>query len=145
MFGKKKTTSQIDKEQLELIENAQKRIKQKKRLYVHFVIFLIGSLVLILANLTLGIGKDVTLFGVDWFVYVVLLWLILLLYHTFNVFITHKFMGKAWEQQQLDTLVSKQRDRIDKLKQQLLEKEAQIAKNEVEDELTKKKRIDPPM
>jgi len=145
MFGKKKTTSQIDKEQLELIENAQKRIKQKKRLYVHFVIFLIGSLVLILANLTLGIGKDVTLFGVDWFVYVVLLWLILLLYHTFNVFITHKFMGKVWEQQQLDTLVSKQRDRIDKLKQQLLEKEAQIAKNEVEDELTKKKRIDPPM
>ena len=29
MFGKKKQTSTIDKDQLELIENAQKRIKQK--------------------------------------------------------------------------------------------------------------------
>tara|TARA_R110002095_G_scaffold47485_4_gene42335 strand:+ start:640 stop:750 length:111 start_codon:yes stop_codon:yes gene_type:complete len=29
MFGKKKSTPQIDKDQLELIENAQKRIKQK--------------------------------------------------------------------------------------------------------------------
>jgi dihydrofolate reductase len=33
MFGKKKQQPQIDKEQLELIENAQRRIKQKKRLY----------------------------------------------------------------------------------------------------------------
>ena len=42
MFEKHKPTPQIDKDQLELIENAQKRIKQKKRLYIHFVIFLIG-------------------------------------------------------------------------------------------------------
>jgi dihydrofolate reductase len=39
MFGKKKIKPEIDKEQLELIQNAQRRIKQKKRLYVHFVIF----------------------------------------------------------------------------------------------------------
>ena len=42
MFGRKKSVPQIDKEQLELIENAQKRINQKKKLYIHFVIFLIG-------------------------------------------------------------------------------------------------------
>ncbi|MDC0007271.1 2TM domain-containing protein, partial [Winogradskyella sp.] len=39
MSGKKKQVTTIDKAQLELIENAQKRIKQKKRLYIHFVIF----------------------------------------------------------------------------------------------------------
>ena len=33
MFGKKKQVTTIDKDQLELIENAQKRIRQKKRLY----------------------------------------------------------------------------------------------------------------
>ena len=48
-FGKKKKT-EIDLEQHELLENAQKRIKQKKRLYIHFVVFLIGAIFLIIAN-----------------------------------------------------------------------------------------------
>ena len=43
MFGKKKTKPAIDQEQLALIKAAEKRIKQKKRLYVHFVVFLIGA------------------------------------------------------------------------------------------------------
>ena len=41
MFGKKKAVPQIDKEQLELIKTAQARVKQKKRLYIHFVVFLL--------------------------------------------------------------------------------------------------------
>ncbi|MEL6303712.1 MAG: 2TM domain-containing protein, partial [Bacteroidota bacterium] len=41
-FGKKKRDS-LDIEQHELLENAQRRVKQKKRLFSHFVIFLIGS------------------------------------------------------------------------------------------------------
>ena len=64
MFGKKKDKPQIDKEQLELIQNAQRRIKQKKRLYAHFVIFLIGSVLLIVANIGLGIGKEIRPFDV---------------------------------------------------------------------------------
>ncbi|MBE9489950.1 MAG: 2TM domain-containing protein, partial [Bacteroidetes bacterium] len=108
MFGKKKDIPQIDKQQLELIQNAQQRVKQKKRLYVHFVIFLIGSLFLILANTVLGIGENVKLFEIDWFVFAILAWLFLFLYHVFNVFVTHKFMGKDWEQKQLDMLVVKQ-------------------------------------
>tara|TARA_R110002049_G_scaffold309311_1_gene521154 strand:- start:10160 stop:11047 length:888 start_codon:yes stop_codon:yes gene_type:complete len=121
MFGKKKQVPQIDKDQLELIENAQKRIKQKKRLYAHFVVFLIGSLFLILLNLGLGFGKGVTLFETDWFVYAILAWLFLFLYHVFNVFITHKFMGKSWEQNQLDKLVAKQKERIEILKDKHIE------------------------
>lgn len=115
MFGKKKQESQIDKEQLELIDNAQKRIKQKKRLYAHFVMFLIGSVILILANLVLHIGKDAKLFGVDWFVYAILIWLCIFIYHLFNVFVTHKFMGKDWEKRQLNALIAKQKSRIAKL------------------------------
>jgi dihydrofolate reductase len=82
MFGKKKTTVQIDKDQLELIQNAQQRVKQKKRLYIHFVIFLIGSVFLILANTVLGIGEGVKIFGKNWFVFAILVWLFLFLYHT---------------------------------------------------------------
>jgi dihydrofolate reductase len=131
MFGKKKAIPQIDKDQLELIENAQKRIKQKKRLYVHFVIFLIGAVLLILANTILGIGKDFTILGKEWFLYAILLWLFFFLYHLFNVFITHKFMGKAWEKKQLDKLVSIQQDRIEKLKTGFVKKETLKAQNKV--------------
>ena len=112
MFNKKEDIPEIDKEQLELIQNAQRRIKQKKRLYTHFVIFLISSVLLILTNVFFGIGKEVTLFGVNWFVYAIFIWLFLLLFHTFNVFVTHKFMGKEWEQKQLKKLVSEQQKRI---------------------------------
>jgi len=116
MFGKKKEIPQIDKEQLQLIENAQKRIKQKKSLYVHFVVFLIGAVFLILANTVLGIGKTVMFFNLNWFVYAILAWLFLFLYHAFNVFITNRFMGKDWEQKQLDKLVAKQQNKINTLK-----------------------------
>lgn len=123
MFGKKKPIPQIDKNQLELIENAQKRIKQKKRLYIHFVLFLIGSVFLILSNLALGFGKDFRPFDTPWFVYAILIWLFLFLYHVFNVFITYKFMGKSWEQKQLEKLVAMQQDRINTLKEKLPQKQ----------------------
>lgn len=135
MFGKKKQQPQIDKEQLELIQNAQKRIKQKKRLYAHFVLFLIGCVLLIVANTVLGIGKDFTIAGINWFVYAILIWLFLFIYHLLNVFITNKFMGKAWEQKQLEKLVAKQQARIDKLKEGFRKEEEIQAKSEVYNEL----------
>ncbi|MBC3758082.1 dihydrofolate reductase [Hyunsoonleella sp. SJ7] len=134
MFGKKKQAPQIDKEQLELIENAQRRVKQKKRLYAHFVLFLIGCVFLIVANTVLGIGKDFTIAGINWFVYAILIWLFLFLYHLFNVFVTHKFMGKAWEQQQMEKLVAKQQERIDKMKEGFRKEEEIKAKSEVYNE-----------
>ncbi len=123
MLGNKKSNLQVDKDQLELLQNAQKRIKQKKRLYVHFVLFLIGSVFFILLNLILGFGKNFKPFNTNWFVFAILAWLFLLLYHTFNVFITHKFMGKDWEQTQLEKLIAKQKQRIEELKENLPAKE----------------------
>jgi len=139
MFGNKKVKPQIDQEQLELIQNAQHRIKQKKRLYIHFVIFLIGTLFLVLANTLLGIGDTIKLFEIDWFVFAILIWLFFLLYHIFNVFITNKFMGKDWEKAQLDKLVTKQKKRIEKLKNQLEKEDIHIVKTELyNNELNKK-------
>lgn len=130
MFGKKKNKPQINQDQLALIQNAQRRIRQKKRLYIHFVIFLIGALFLILANTVLGIGKGVQLFQIDWFVFAILAWLFIFIYHLITVFVTNRFMGKAWEQEQLDLLVSKQQERIDQLKQKFLKEETLIAQSE---------------
>ncbi|WP_411895774.1 dihydrofolate reductase [Winogradskyella sp. A2] len=134
MFGKKKQVSSIDKEQLEIIEYAQKRIRQKKRLYIHFVIFLIGAVFLIIANTVLGIGKDFTIAGVNWFVYAILAWLFLFIYHFINVFITNKFMGKDWEKMQLDKLVNQQQTRIDALKKDFLKEESKIAQSQAYNE-----------
>lgn len=131
MFKKKKQQPAIDKAQLELIENAQRRIKQKKRLYAHCILFLVGSILFIVANTVLGIGTAYTFAGVDWFVYAIALWFVFLIYHTFNVFVTQKFMGKAWEQQQLEKLVSQQQDRIDKMKASLEKEELLKAKSEL--------------
>ncbi|XMO87597.1 dihydrofolate reductase [Algibacter sp. AS12] len=138
MFGKKKPIPQIDKDQLELIENAQKRIKQKKSLYVHFVLFLLGCVFLIIANTVLNIAPDFKPFGKEWFLTAIIIWLFLFVYHLFNVFVTHKFMGKDWEKAQLEKLVAKQQNRIEKLKAGFVKEETILAKSEVFKEETTK-------
>ncbi|HET7361069.1 MAG TPA: 2TM domain-containing protein [Salinimicrobium sp.] len=115
MFSKKNTTSKIDPEQRQLIENAQRRARQKKKLYLHFIIFLIGAAVFIVLNVVLDVGINFKPFGTDWFVWAIALWGILLLMHVFNVFVTNKFLGKDWEDRQIERLVAKQEKRINEL------------------------------
>lgn len=114
MFSKKKADTQIDVEQHELLENAQQRIKQKKRVFSHFVIFLIGSVFLILINKILKYGAQY-----DWFLWAILAWAFLFVMHAFNVFVTHRFMGVAWERKQREKLVNKQKQRISELQKEI--------------------------
>tara|TARA_R110000782_G_scaffold228910_1_gene315372 strand:- start:1078 stop:1467 length:390 start_codon:yes stop_codon:yes gene_type:complete len=107
MFSKNKNTFKLDVEQHELVENAQKRISQKKRLYTHFVVFLVGSVFLILINKILKYGQEY-----NWFIWAITFWAFLFVLHIFNVFITNKFMGKEWERLQREKLVQKQKNRI---------------------------------
>lgn len=114
MFSKPKNTSKIELEQHELLENAQKRIRQKKRLYTHFVIFLVGSVFLVLINKILKYGQEY-----NWFIWAITFWAFIFVLHIFNVFVTNKFMGKDWERAQREKLVRQQRLRIAELKQQI--------------------------
>lgn len=107
MFSKNKSDINIDLEQHEQLEYAQRRIKQKKRLFVHFVIFLIGSVFLVLINKILKYGEEY-----DWFVWAITFWGFLFALHIFNVFVTQKFMGKDWERKQREKLVQMQRNKI---------------------------------
>ncbi len=116
MFSKDKNTSKLDLEQHELVENAQKRIRQKKRLYTHFVIFLIGSVFLVLINKILKYGQEY-----DWFIWGITFWAFLFVLHIFNVFVTNKFMGTAWERSQREKLVQKQKQRIAKMEKEMNE------------------------
>ncbi len=115
MFSQKKNTSKLDAEQRELYENARRRTKQKKRLFQHFVIFLVGAVILIVLNVVIGYREDFTPLGYDWFVLAIIIWTFFFLIHAINVFITSNFMGKEWENRQIEKLVKKQRERIAEL------------------------------
>ncbi|NHF60965.1 2TM domain-containing protein [Flavobacteriaceae bacterium TP-CH-4] len=114
MFSKNKNTKELDLEQHELLEQAHARIKQKKRLYTHFVIFLIGSVFLILVNKILKYGATY-----DWFIWAITFWAFLFVIHAFNVFVSQKFMGRDWERSQREKLVAKQRQRIAELQKEI--------------------------
>ena len=114
MFSKNKNKPTLDLEQHELLETAQKRIKQKKQLFTHFVIFLIGSVFLVLINKILKFGDSY-----DWFIWGITAWAFLFVIHAFNVFVTQKFMGRDWERNQREKLVAKQRKRISELQKEI--------------------------
>jgi len=97
-------------EQHELYENARNRIKQKKRLYYHFIVFLVGSVFLIVLNKFLNFWEQF-----DWFVWAILIWFFLFILHVINVYVTNKFMNKEWERKQTEKLVLKQELKIAKL------------------------------
>tara|TARA_B100000949_G_scaffold189359_1_gene172388 strand:- start:120 stop:551 length:432 start_codon:yes stop_codon:yes gene_type:complete len=127
MFSKSKKTERIDSEQREQYEYARRRIKEKKNLMRHFIFFLIGSVFLLVIDLVLKKGADI-LFP-NWSVWVVLIWAFILLIHVFNVFVMSKFMGKEWENRQLEKLKAKQADRIKELEKKV-DKDVQLPKKE---------------
>ncbi|MBT8306939.1 MAG: 2TM domain-containing protein, partial [Maribacter sp.] len=114
MISKDKKKTSSDLEQHDLLESAHARIKQKKRLYEHFVVFLIGSVFLVLINKILKFGVEY-----DWFIWAITFWAFLFVIHAFNVFVTQKFMGKDWERQQREKLVFKQKEKIAELQKEI--------------------------
>lgn len=143
MASKKNYSSKIDPEQRELIEYAQYRARKKKRLYQHFLAFLVGAVILILVNVIFEIGKDINPFGIDWFVWAIILWFLLLMVHVFNVFVTDKFMGKDWEERQVDRLVAKQQKRIAELENRVEREHPLPKENQPYVAPTPRKPIDP--
>jgi len=111
---KKKKQTHIALEEHELLENAQRRISQRKRLYTHFVVFLIGSVFMVLINKVLKYGVDY-----DWFVWAILAWSFLFAIHAFNFFVTQRFMGVDWERRQRERLVALQRERISQIQKEI--------------------------
>ncbi len=115
MFSKSKKDSRQEAEQREQYEYARKRIQQKKGLLSHFIYFVAGSIILLIINLVLGIGKGFTFLQYDWHVWVTFL----LLTNLFNVFVKNRFMGKEWEHRQLEKLKNLQEEKIAKLEKKV--------------------------
>ncbi|KVV13798.1 2TM domain-containing protein [Flavobacterium sp. TMP13] len=103
-------------EQFEQYEYARKRIKQKKNLYFHFVLFLLGSLFMFVANRFLDISTTT-----NWAVWAITCWFFIFILHFIKVYITDRFMNKNWEKAQIERLVSLQQKRITQLQNDLVE------------------------
>ena len=125
MIFRRKNKTTIDDRQIDLVDYARARIRQKKRLYFHFVTFLVASLVMVILNIGLGYGAQIEPFGFPWLLSAALLWAVFLLLHVFQVYVTRRFMNPAWEKEQMKTLVGLQGARIEKIKRKL-DKEASL-------------------
>ncbi|WP_103865816.1 MULTISPECIES: dihydrofolate reductase [Aquimarina] len=112
MFSKKKETPQIDPQQRELYEHARKRIIQKKRLFQHFILFIVGAVFFAILNIVFGYGKEITFFGSNWYIIAILCWAFLFVLHFCNVWLFSKFMGQAWVDRQMEQLIIKQKKEI---------------------------------
>lgn len=104
----------MEKEQHEVYEYARNRIKQKKRLYFHFILFLLGSLFLFVANKWLSFYPDT-----NWWIWAITTWSFLFILHIIKVFITDAFMNKNWERTQIEKLMELQSKKIESLKTDL--------------------------
>ncbi len=128
------------KEQHELYEKARTRVIQKKYVYYHFVIFLIGSVFLIVLNTVFNVGES---WG-EWFKYAVALWLFIWLFHFFKIFVTNKFFNKEWEQSETEKLIAKHTKKVEKLEKEFLKNNdiTSQKKSESPDTIEKKNPID---
>jgi amino acid transporter len=104
----------MEKEQHEQYEYARRRLKQKKILYLHFVVLSLVSLFLFIAirfvNLTIE---------PNYLIWIITIWLFLFILHFIKVYITDRFMNKNWEREQIDRLVALQQKRINQLQTQI--------------------------
>ena len=104
----------MEKELHEQYEYARNRIKQKKRLYYHFVFFTLSSLFLFTSVYFFGIKIELS-----WCIWFITLWLFLFILHFIKVFITDRFMNKNWERDQIDRLVALQQKKITQLQSKI--------------------------
>lgn len=100
--------------QHEIYEYARRRIRQKKRLYFHFVLFFTGSLFLFITNKWIGVGGET-----NWYIWVITLWIFIFILHFIKVFITDSFMNKNWEREQINRLMTMQEKKIEQLKNEI--------------------------
>jgi hypothetical protein len=104
----------MDTTQHEQYEYARNRIRQKKNVFLHFILFFVGSIFMFLINKVMNVGEPE-----NWYIWAILAWAFVLILHFIKVFITDSFMNKNWERHQIDKLVGMQQKRMQKLQSEL--------------------------
>jgi uncharacterized membrane protein YcjF (UPF0283 family) len=111
---KSQKTPNMDNLQHEQYEYARNRIRQKKNVFRHFILLIVGGLFLYVINKCLNVDQ-----ADDWYAWGITLWAFFFVLHFMKVFITDSFMNKNWERHQIDKLVSMQQKKMQKLQAEL--------------------------
>ena len=110
----------MENQQHESYEYARKRIKQKKNLLYHFVVLLVASFFMFIANYYLEIGSPA-----QWYVWIVTVWTFFFILHFIKIYVTDRFMNKTWERAQIDRLMLKQEQKLAQLQAKIDEQNNQ--------------------
>lgn len=111
----------MDNLQIEQYEYARDRIRQKKNVFFHFILFFVGSIFLFIINKIVENNDPI-----NWYLWAITGWAFIFILHFIKVFITDSFMNKNWERHQIDRLVTMQQKKILKLQQQLDNKNPEL-------------------
>lgn len=100
----------METSQHEQYEYARQRVQQKKKLYFHFVLLFLGSILLFILNKIFNIGEPI-----NWYLWVITVWIFIFILNFIKVFVTDSFMNKNWERTQIDKLITQQQRKIEQL------------------------------
>jgi hypothetical protein len=104
----------MNTEQHEMYEYARNRIKQKKSLYFHFIMFFLGSIFFFIVNKWMNVGEPN-----NWFIWFTTAWFFVFILHFIKVFITDSFMNKNWEREQINRLMTMQEKKLEQLQNEV--------------------------
>lgn len=104
----------MESNQQQLYEYARRRVKQKKRVYFHFILFFVGSIFLFIINKVLKVDEIN-----DWYLWAITAWAFVFVMHFIKVFVTESFINKKWEQEQIAKLVARQERHISQLEKKI--------------------------
>ena len=105
----------METSQHEQYEYARQRLKQKKQLYFHFILLVLGSILFFTFNKILNIGAPT-----NWYLWAVTVWLFIFILNFIKVFVTDSFMNKNWERTQIDKLIIQQQRKIEQLQSKVV-------------------------
>ncbi len=113
-FTKTKSGDTRTSEERKIERLARKRVRQKKWLYQHALVFLPGSLLFFALNMLAGVGGPM-----HWYPSAIAMWAFLLSLHALQVFVFSGFMGQDWEKRQREALIEKQKKRIAEIQKEI--------------------------
>jgi hypothetical protein len=90
--------------ELEEYQKARDRVQEVKGFYAHAVMFLVANVALVILNLATLEKND----GVLWFIWPLIGWGVVLVVHAISVFGIGRFLGRGWEQHQIQRELDRQ-------------------------------------
>lgn len=103
------------KQEFKMYEYAKRRVKQKRLLLFNFVLFVLGGILMYCINNFVQDPLQVT----QWWMWVMSIWTVVLVVQMVNVFVVDRFMGKAWQDKEVERLIELQRQKIEELRKKV--------------------------